>query len=137
MRASLRLTVMNPAGTLQEVQDAAWVHLRLADGTGLTVYPGHASLLAETSAAPVRYAEDFVEHTFNVKAGILRVDGSAVTVFTSGEAEPDVEGVSPLSAKSEERKFERLAQELRNRLKREHAPGVQRLLDLEADDEPA
>jgi len=132
---TLRLTVMTPAETLREVEDAAWVHLRLADGTGLTVYPGHMPLLAETIRAPIRYAEGADEHTLNAEAGILRVDGGAVTVFTSGEAE--LEASVPAPASSEERKFERLAQELRESLGREDDPTLRHVFDLGADREAA
>jgi len=135
MVKSLQLTLVTPAETLREVENAAWVHLRLADGTGLTVYPGHAPLLAETITAPIRYAEDSDEHVFDAEAGILRVDGGAVTVFTSGEAEPEAPP-APF-ATSEERKFERLAHELRDRLERGEESGLRRLVDLGADDEPA
>ena len=135
MSKTLRLTVMTPAESLREVEDAAWVHLRLADGTGLTVYPGHVPLLAETIRAPIRYAEGADEHTLNAEAGILRVDGGAVTIFTSGEAELEASVPAPVSP--EERKFERLAQALRETLGREDEPTLRRVLDLGADREAA
>jgi len=114
MAKALELNVLNPAETLLEVQKAAWVHLRLVDGTGLTIYPGHAPLLAETVTAPLSYADDAGEHVFNAEAGILQVDGNRVTILTSGESK--AEAAPKTRAVSEERRFERLAQELRDRL---------------------
>jgi len=131
MPDTLRLTVMTPAETLREVEETSWVHLRVADGTGLTVYPGHAPLLAETITAPIRYAAKGDEHAFGAKAGILRVDGEAVTVFTSGEAE--LETPEPATVSSEERKFERLARELRERLRSEEESPLRHIFELRTD----
>lgn len=124
---------MTPAETLREVEEAGWVALRLADGTGLTVYPGHAPLLAETITAPVRYAENGDEHAFAAKAGIVRVDGDVVTVFTSGESELETPDAASLS--SEEHKFERLARELRQRLHHEEESALRRVFELRKDHE--
>jgi len=114
MSSTLELSVLNPAETLLKVREAAWVHLRLADGTGITIYPGHAPLLAETVTAPLRYADKAGEHVFNVEAGILQVDCDAVKIFTSGQSQR--KDVPKTSAVSQEREFERLARELRARL---------------------
>lgn len=117
MARNLNLRVLNPAETLLELRDVQWVHLRLAGGTGITIYPGHAPLLAETVTAPLRYADGAGEHVFSAEAGIVQVGGDGVTIFTSGESEP--EATRKASAVPEERRFERLAQELRAKLERE------------------
>jgi F0F1-type ATP synthase epsilon subunit len=113
----MRLQILTPAETLLEVEKAKWVHVRLADGTGLSIYPGHAPLLAETVTAPLRYADGSGEHTFDVEAGILEVDDQGVMVFTSGKPEA-VESLRP-SAVAEEKRFERLARELKEKLQDE------------------
>jgi len=79
----LRLMVLTPAKTLLEVEEATWVQARLADGGGISVYPGHAPLLAETVTAPLRYADGSGEHALDLEAGILQVDRDGVTIFTS------------------------------------------------------
>lgn len=117
MAKALELNVLTPAATLLHVSDAQWVHVRLVDGTGLSIYPGHAPLLAETVTAPLRYIDDAGEHVFSAEAGILRVDRGRVTIFTSGESE--VEAAPRPSAVSEERRFKRLARELGDRLEEE------------------
>lgn len=117
MARSLRLQILNPAETLLEVEEAKWVHLRLADGTGLSIYPGHAPLLAETVNAPLRYADESGEHVFDVEAGILEVDDRGVMVFTSGKPEAAESPRPP--AVAEEKRFERLARELQEKLQAE------------------
>jgi F0F1-type ATP synthase epsilon subunit len=117
MARTLELTVLTPAETLLEVGAAAWVHLRLVDGTGITIYPGHAPLLAETVTAALQYADEDGEHVFNAEAGILQVEEGQVVVLTSGETAGERMPRPPTT--SEERRFERLAQELRAKLERE------------------
>jgi len=133
MGRRLDFRVLNPAKTLLEVEEAAWVHVRLADGTGLTIYPGHAPLLAETVTAPLRYADDAGEHVFNVESGILRVRRDEVRVFTRGESEAMAAPVP--SAVSDERPFERLAQELRARLEEEPAGPLRKILAVGRDEQ--
>ncbi|MEA3377067.1 MAG: hypothetical protein U9R72_12815 [Chloroflexota bacterium] len=117
MARPLRLRVLTPAETLLRVERAEWVHVRLTDGTGLTVYPGHAPLLAETVTASLRYADDSGEHTFDVEAGILQIEDGDVMIFTSGR--PEAAEVPKPSAVAEEKHFERLARELRDTVERE------------------
>jgi F0F1-type ATP synthase epsilon subunit len=113
----MRLRVLTPAETLLEVEQTKWVQVRLSDGTGLSIYPGHAPLLAETVTAPLRYADETGERMLDVEAGIVQVENHDVSVFTRGEAEV-AEAAEPLAV-ARERKFERLARELQDRLRRE------------------
>jgi len=133
MTKSLRLTVRTPAATLREIERIEWVHARLADGRGITVYPGHARLLAETVEAPIRYADGSGEHIFCAEEGILEVDQDAVTIFTKGESESEKE--RPTAVASEERRFERLARELKDRLNRDSEGSLWRLLTNGSHDE--
>ena len=70
----MHLQILTPAEALLEVEEAQRIHVRLADGTGLSIYPGHAPLLAETVTAPVRYVDASGEHEFDAEGGILEVD---------------------------------------------------------------
>ncbi len=133
MAGTLDFRVLNPAETLLEVQEATWVHLRLADGTGITIYPGHAPLLAETVTAPLRYADDAGEHVFSVEGGILRAKRDEVQLFTRGESEAAAAPAS--SAVSTERRFERLAQELRTRLDEEPDGPLRKILATGRDEQ--
>ncbi len=127
MTRTLALEVLTPAATLLDVPDVEWVHMRLADGTALTIYPLHAPLLAETVTAPLRYADESGEHTFDVEAGILQVDENTVTIFTSGR--PDAAHLDGPATPSTERRFERLAQELQARLQAEPESLLERVGD--------
>ena len=106
---SFHLTVLTPAEALLDVEEVAWVQARLADGGGIGIYPGHAPLLAETVAAPLRYADASGEHKIDLSAGILQVDDAGVTVFAS----PQISRVSEtLEVSKDNRHFDRLAHEL-------------------------
>ncbi|MEA3397653.1 MAG: hypothetical protein U9R05_09360 [Chloroflexota bacterium] len=80
----LQLTVLTPVETLLEVTGVSCVQLRLADGAGLSIYPGHAPLLAETVAGPLRYTTASGEHASALEAGILHITLDGVTLFTPG-----------------------------------------------------
>lgn len=111
MLEPLRLLVLTPAAALLDVEGVRWIQVRLADGGGLGILPGHAPLLAETVAAPLRYADADGEHALDLDAGILQIAPSGVTLFTSG-----LQGETPATwtaAPEESPHFERLAHELR------------------------
>ena len=114
MAKTLRLTVLTPAETLRDLREAAWVQVRLADGGGIGIYPGHAPLLAETVAAPLRYADPSGEHALDLEAGILQMDGDGVTIFTSGSHQAREGSQPPRDPASGpgEMRFERLARAL-------------------------
>lgn len=117
MASSFHLRVLTPAETLLQVEEVQWVCVRLADGAGISIYPGHAPLLAETVTASLRYGDASGEHEFDARAGILQIEGDYVTVFTSGGLEPTQQPTP--STVSEERRFNRLAGELQARLETE------------------
>ncbi len=80
----LQLTVLTPVETLLEATGVTQVQVRLADGAGLSIYPGHAPLLAETVAGPLRYSDVSGEHTLALESGILHITLDGVTIFTPG-----------------------------------------------------
>ncbi|MBN1811593.1 MAG: F0F1 ATP synthase subunit epsilon [Anaerolineae bacterium] len=111
MKKSFYLTVLTPEQVLLEAEEVTQVQAQLADGGPIGIYPGHAPLLAETVAAPLRYADASGEHVLDLGAGILQVNGEGVTVF-AGRAKP-CEGSEPSQGSEEDdRHFDRLAQEL-------------------------
>jgi len=110
MSKTLRLTVLTPAETVLDVDKVGRVQVRLADGGGIGIYPGHAPLTAETVTAPLRYADPSGEHTIDLEAGILLVETDDVTVFTSGPAH--TLQVSETGKVSDEAQFNRLTQAL-------------------------
>lgn len=109
MRAPFHLTVLTPERTLLEAEGVTQVQAQLADGGPIGVYPGHAPLLAETIAAPLRYADASGEHTIDLGAGILQVHGEGVTVF----AGPQTSRVSEtLEVPAGDRHFDRSVHQL-------------------------
>ena len=113
MADSLRFTVLTPEKTLLDVSAVRKVRVLLADGAWLSVYPGHAPLLAESVAGPATYETDAGVDEIALAEGIVSVGDGAVTVFTGGLAE-----ASPalrVTADDEEDgivEFDRLAQVL-------------------------
>jgi F0F1-type ATP synthase epsilon subunit len=107
----LRLTVLTPTQTLLDVRGVAWIQVQLADGGGIGIWPGHAPLLAETVAAPLRYADALGEHALDLEAGILQIARDSVTIFTSGLTRQAVTAQPP-DEDQEGARFDRLAQAL-------------------------
>lgn len=116
---------------LLDVTGVQWVQVRLADGAGLGICPGHAPLLAETVAAPLRYADSEGERAVELDPGILAITPSSVTLFTSG-----LRGEKPVAGTlGDERDlhFERLAITLRQMFRGEGSD-VGRLTTSPVDD---
>ena len=80
----LRLIVLTPSKTVVDVEQIQWVHVNLAGSKALTIWPGHASLLAETATDALRYADAAGTHTLDLPGGVLQVRGSTVTLFLAG-----------------------------------------------------
>ena len=116
----LRLTVLTLAETLLDVEEVVWVRARLVDGGGISVYPGHAPLLAETVTAPLRYANGLGEHVLDLEAGILQVDRDGVTIFTSGPVQASK--VSGSLKVPDGTRFDRLARTLLTAMPAQPAP---------------
>jgi F0F1-type ATP synthase epsilon subunit len=105
---------MTPTQALLKAEGVAWVQARLADGSPIGIYPGHAPLLAETVVAPLRYTDASGEHAIDLGAGILQVSEESVTVF-AGSVKP-CEGLEPSQSSEDGKYFDRLAQELLTKL---------------------
>jgi F0F1-type ATP synthase epsilon subunit len=118
----LGLTVLSPAGKLLDEAQVDWVRVRLADGGGIGILPGHAPLIAETVSAPLVFSRDGEEHRIDLQHGILQVETGRVVILTGGEAgglQVDKWG------EADEVRFDRLARVLlaRLRLEREEDTG--------------
>ncbi len=84
MAERLRLLVWTPSETLIEADEVEWVHVELRGERGLTVWPGHAPLIAETVADVMRYADEEGTHVVDLPAGIVQISADTVTVFLAG-----------------------------------------------------
>jgi F0F1-type ATP synthase epsilon subunit len=86
----LTVEVLTPAETLLEAAGVLWVQVRLADGGGIGIWPGHAPLVAETVRGELRYADGEGEHALALETGILRIQRNRVTLLV-GPGAPDQE----------------------------------------------
>jgi F0F1-type ATP synthase epsilon subunit len=86
------------------VDQVQWVHVSLAGGKALTIWPRHAPLLAETSTDALRYADAAGTHTIDLPAGVLQVRGSTVSIFLAGTLDKQS------WPEGEQERFERLAE---------------------------
>ncbi len=109
MGTSLRLTVLTPDRVLLLVDSATKVRMKLADDAWLSVYPGHAPLIAELLPGPVQYDTDAESGELSIAEGIVQVTEGQVTVLTSGyqrETRP------PETRAASDQQFDRLARQL-------------------------
>ncbi len=118
MIAPLRLQVVTPVETLLDVEPVQYIRLRLADGGGLSIYPGHAPLLAETVAGAVCYTDAAGTHEIELEAGILSITPQGVTILAPGALHAAGEASARPDAEREVR-FERLAATLLETLRAE------------------
>lgn len=83
----LRLCVWSPAETVMDVEGVQWVHVKLNRARSLTIWPGHAPLLAETTGETVRYADDSGTHVVELPAGMLQLRDNQVLILVGGALE--------------------------------------------------
>lgn len=81
---SLRLIVCTPSETVIEAEQVQWVHVKLVQAKTLTIWPGHARLLAETATEALRYADAGGEYAVDLPSGILQVWDDTVTLYLAG-----------------------------------------------------
>jgi F0F1-type ATP synthase epsilon subunit len=107
---SFLLTVWTPGEALLEVDGVLEICALLTDGS-IGIFPGHAPLLAETVAGPLRYVDETGEHRVDLEIGILQIERHKVAVYTSGfVGQTSHEGDE--ASKSEAEQFDRLTWEL-------------------------
>ena len=116
MAEPLRLVVWTPSETMIDVERVAWVHVELADDTGITVWPGHLPMLGETASAVLRYADPEGIQEVALPAGIVQVRGNTVNLFlagTIGEQAQERDGVPLRFGRLSEALIASLAEEQR------------------------
>jgi F0F1-type ATP synthase epsilon subunit len=81
---SLRLIVLTPSETVVEAEQVEWIHVKLAGAKALTIWPGHAALLAETASEALQYVDGSGTRSLDLPAGVLQVRENTVTLFLAG-----------------------------------------------------
>jgi F0F1-type ATP synthase epsilon subunit len=104
----LRLIVKTPVEVLLDKRRISKISVRLADGGGLSIYPGHAPLLAETVKGPLRYQDPAGEHELALGGGVLHVTREAVWLLVPGKLRR--EALPAVEAEEQRERFERLTQ---------------------------
>ncbi len=112
MAEPLELQVLTPGKRLLHVEEVSKVRLRLADHAWLSIYPGHAPILAETMMGPLEYTSASEDGVMELAPGILQVRGSRVTIYTSGRAEAAPDLAAEIFEDTGAERFDRLAREL-------------------------
>ena len=121
------LTVLTPVKKILEVRAVSRVQVRLADGLGLGIYPGHAPLLAETAPAPLFYTVGDEERELELEAGILHIlAADEIFLYVPGKLAGDV---ASQEGEPQEPRFERLAQTLLSTLDGQTAPAGEKRSD--------
>jgi len=87
----LWLRVWSPAETVLDVQDVQWMHVELNRARPLTIWPGHAPLLAETRRGIARYADETGTHSVELPAGMLQLRENEVLILVEGVLQPPSE----------------------------------------------
>jgi F0F1-type ATP synthase epsilon subunit len=105
MAGSLKLMAWTPAESLIEADSIDWVHVELVQSRTLTIWPGHARLMAETAAGTLRYADAAGTHDVELPAGILEVNEDEVLVLLEGALSEDQDA-------ADAERFDRLADAL-------------------------
>ena len=104
----LVLKVLSPEGIILEENNLKAVNIPLVDSTRIGIHPGHAPLIAETDAGPIKYRFESFEKQISLHAGVLDVRNNIIIVLTAGEIVSTQETMS-VSAPSE---YDRLMQTL-------------------------
>lgn len=107
---TLNLTVLSPDRVILDVENVTKVRAKLRDDTRLSIYPGHAPLLAELLPGTLEYAIDSEESELELSAGILQVTQQHITVFVSKTHEAGEVRDGPEASDIEQ--FEKLSQML-------------------------
>jgi F0F1-type ATP synthase epsilon subunit len=113
----LRLVVCTPSEPLLDVDPVEWVHVELAEGKALTIWPGHLPMLGETAPAPLRYADRNGTHTIECPTGIIHVNGRTVTLFVAAAV-----GEQTWEEQEQPRRYTRLSETLVASLARQGEP---------------
>ncbi|MDF1516206.1 MAG: hypothetical protein P1S60_20520 [Anaerolineae bacterium] len=85
MADQLSLRIISPEKTIVDAESITKVRIHLSDGSWLSVYPGHAPLLAEILPGKLFYEQGNIVEERQLSAGIFQVVHNSVTVFVNSE----------------------------------------------------
>ena len=83
MAELLNLTVLSPDEVILETGDVGKVRVLLRDDSWLSVFPGHAPLLAEIISCKLEYTVNDDVVGLLMSSGILKISENQVTIYLS------------------------------------------------------
>jgi hypothetical protein len=116
---SIRLVVWTLAEVLLDVQEVMWVRVSLSGDRVLTIWPGHAPLLAETAAHTLHYEDAAGTHELDLAPGILQVEENTAMLFLIATLDEQAWLQGPRRTR-----FDRLAAELIGAAGHDTRPGL-------------
>jgi F0F1-type ATP synthase epsilon subunit len=107
----LHFTVLSPENVFLDEKKVKFVRARLYDDTWLSIYHGHAPLIARLLPGSITYATEKEQAEITISSGILKVSANQVTVYMGHAFEREDTG-----SKTQDNEFENLARTLMQKL---------------------
>ena len=76
----LNLTILSPEGVILDADQVKYVRVRLGGDSWLSIYPGHAPLIAELLPGELMYS-DAKQARIEISTAIMQVSENHITVF--------------------------------------------------------
>ena len=73
------LRIITPDKEEINAQSVNFVHLRLADGNPISIYPGHIRLMGLIKEGSLKFSDDQKKHQVSVSDGLLLVDRDEIS----------------------------------------------------------
>ena len=77
----MKLTIATPEEEIVYLESVEWVHVKLSNGFPISIYPGHAPLIAQIISCDIRYLKNNREHQVEISDGILNVSEDQIKCF--------------------------------------------------------
>lgn len=107
MTQLLNLLILSPVETILNIDKVQSIRVRLKGDSWLSIYPGHAPLLAELMPDKLVYSIDGSQAEVNITSGIMKVSKNQVTVFVS-----DPQNSAAIGHNDQQDRFDTLARKL-------------------------
>lgn len=109
-RLGIDLKIMTPETVLADRPNLAWVRLVLANENTITIWPGHAPLVAETADGPIMIMDRDNFEMISLAPALLKVTEDSVTLLTQCDKASCI--VEPAEPNLSSADINRLADEL-------------------------
>ena len=83
------LNIITPDKAIIQRHSINHVNLRLSDGYPISIYPGHASLVALFSEGKINFQENNLTNHYFTSPGLLVIDQEIVSCYVNWAESPD------------------------------------------------